>query len=142
MADSAAHRVAQAPELPPALPPRAEEGAIYARCSGRRDVSRTVDYDLRRCRATSDAASCFASGLPSSGSVAASPPASPLASRPRSKRSLQAVADAAAGSDVDSEASEGSEASVAALLALLGSLQTSVRRLKRRVHALERGAAA
>ena len=71
-----------------------------------------------------------------------SPPASPLASRPRSKRSLQAVADAAAGSDVDSEASEGSEASVAALLALLGSLQTSVRRLKRRVHALERGAAA
>ena len=70
------------------------------------------------------------------------PPASPLASRPRSKRSLQAVADAAAGSDVDSEASEGSEASVAALLALLGSLQTSVRRLKRRVHALERGAAA
>ena len=71
-----------------------------------------------------------------------SPPASPLASRPRSKRSLQAVADAAAGSDVDSEASEGSEASEAALLALLGSLQTSVRRLKRRVHALERGAAA
>jgi len=71
-----------------------------------------------------------------------SPPASPLASRPGSKRSLQAVADAAAGSDVDSEASEGSEASVAALLALLGSLQTSVRRLKRRVHALERGAAA
>ena len=43
---------------------------------------------------------------------------------------------------VDSEASEGSEASVAALLALLGSLQTSVRRLKRRVHALEHSAGA
>ena len=52
MADSEAHRVAQAPELPPALPPRAEEGAIYARCSGRRDVSRTVDYDLPRATRT------------------------------------------------------------------------------------------